>query len=73
MSQIDHPSTFMKIIKRRIRTVSTANNEKRQVLPSKTFGLVLWTVLKYLDMIMKNIMENLALSIYLIQISKNHT
>jgi hypothetical protein len=30
----DHPSTFMKMIKGRANTLSTANDERRQVLPS---------------------------------------
>jgi hypothetical protein len=34
----DHPSTFMKMLKERTRTMSAANDEKRQVLPSK----VIW-------------------------------
>jgi hypothetical protein len=34
----DHPSTFMKIVKERTRTMSAVNDERRQVLPSK----VLW-------------------------------
>jgi hypothetical protein len=34
----DHPSTFMKMVKERTRTVSAVNDERRQVLPSK----VIW-------------------------------
>jgi hypothetical protein len=34
----DHPSTFMKMIKERTRTMSAVNDERRQVLPSK----VIW-------------------------------
>jgi hypothetical protein len=34
----DHPSTFMKMVKERTRTMSTANDDKRKVLPSK----VIW-------------------------------
>jgi hypothetical protein len=34
----DHPSTFMKMVKERTRTMSTLNYERRQVLPSK----VIW-------------------------------
>jgi hypothetical protein len=34
----DHPSTFMKIVKERTRTMSAVNDERRQVLPSK----VIW-------------------------------
>jgi hypothetical protein len=30
-----HPSTSMKMVKERTRTLSTANDERRQVLPSK--------------------------------------
>jgi hypothetical protein len=29
----DHPSTFMKMVKERIRTMSAMNDERRQVLP----------------------------------------
>jgi hypothetical protein len=31
----DHPSTFMKMVKERTRTMSAVNDEMRQVLPSK--------------------------------------
>jgi hypothetical protein len=31
----DHPSTFIKMVKERTRTMSAANNERLQVLPSK--------------------------------------
>jgi hypothetical protein len=34
----DHPSIFMKMVKERTRTMSAANDERRQVLPSK----VIW-------------------------------
>jgi hypothetical protein len=34
----DHPSTFMKIVKERTRTISAVNDERRQVIPSK----VIW-------------------------------
>jgi hypothetical protein len=34
----DHPSTFMKMVKERTRTMSAVNDERRQVLPSK----VIW-------------------------------
>jgi hypothetical protein len=34
----DYPSTFMKMVKERTRTISPANDERRQVLPSK----VIW-------------------------------
>jgi hypothetical protein len=33
-----HPSTFMKMVKERTRTISSVNDERRQVLPSK----VIW-------------------------------
>jgi hypothetical protein len=36
----DHPSTFMKMVKERTRTMSAVNDERRQVLPSK----VIWDV-----------------------------
>jgi hypothetical protein len=31
----DHPSTFMKMVKERTRTMSAVNDERWQVLPSK--------------------------------------
>jgi hypothetical protein len=31
----DNPSTFMKMVKERTRTMSAVNDERRQVLPSK--------------------------------------
>jgi hypothetical protein len=34
----DHPSTFMKMVKERTRTMSSVNDEKRQVSPLK----VIW-------------------------------
>jgi hypothetical protein len=34
----DHPSTFMKMVKERTRTISAVNDKRRQVLPSK----VIW-------------------------------
>jgi hypothetical protein len=34
----DHPSTFMKMIKGRSQAISAANDERRQVLPSR----VIW-------------------------------
>jgi hypothetical protein len=34
----DHPSTFMKMVKERTRTMSAVNDERRQLLPSK----VIW-------------------------------
>jgi mRNA degradation ribonuclease J1/J2 len=34
----DHPSTFMKMVKGRTRTISAINDERRQVLSSK----VIW-------------------------------
>jgi hypothetical protein len=32
---LDHPSTFMKMVKERTRTMLAVNDERRQVLPSK--------------------------------------
>ena len=32
----DHPSTFMKMIKGRANAISTANDERRQVLTSRS-------------------------------------
>jgi hypothetical protein len=62
----DHPSTFMKIVKERTRTMSAVNDERRQVLPSK----VIWdgTIehLKYLETILKVIRDKLVL----IQVSR---
>ena len=34
----DHPSTFMKMVKGRSQAISAANDERRQVLPSR----VIW-------------------------------
>jgi hypothetical protein len=34
----DHPSTFMKMVKERTRTMSAVNDERRQVLPSKVIS-----------------------------------
>jgi hypothetical protein len=34
----DHPSTFMKMVKKRTRTMSAVNDERQQLLPSK----VIW-------------------------------
>jgi hypothetical protein len=66
----DHPSTFMKMIKERIRKMSAVNDERRQVLPSK----VIWdgTIdrFKYLETMLKVIMDKLVLAIYLIQVSR---
>jgi hypothetical protein len=57
----------MKIDKERTRAMSAVNDERRQVLPSK----VIWdgTIdrLKYLETMLKVIMDKLALVIYLIQ------
>jgi hypothetical protein len=36
--ELDHPSTFMKMVKKRTRTMSVVNDERHQVLPSK----VIW-------------------------------
>jgi hypothetical protein len=33
--KLDHPSTFMKMVKERTRAMSAVNDERRQVLPSK--------------------------------------
>jgi hypothetical protein len=66
----DHPSTFMKMVKERTRIMSAVNDERRQVLPSK----VIWdgTIdrLKYLEVMLKVIMDKLLLAIYLIQVSR---
>jgi hypothetical protein len=62
----------MKMVKERIQTVSAVNDERRQVLPSK----VIWdgTIdrLKYLETILKIIMDKLVLVIHLIQVSRKH-
>jgi hypothetical protein len=70
----DHPSTFMKMVKERTREMSAVNDERRQVLLSK----VIWdgtidrfeVFLKYLETILKVIMNKLVLVIYLIQVSR---
>jgi hypothetical protein len=36
--ELDHPNTFMKMVKERTRTMSAVNDERRQVIPSK----VIW-------------------------------
>jgi hypothetical protein len=36
--ELDHPSTYMKMVKERTRTMSAVNNERWQVLPSKVIG-----------------------------------
>jgi hypothetical protein len=64
----DHPSTFMKIVKEKIRTMSASNDESRQLLPSK----VIWdgtidrfeVFLKYLETMLKVIIDKLVLFIY---------
>jgi hypothetical protein len=66
----DHPSTFMKIVKERTRTMSAVNDERRQVLPSKSSGMELSIVLKYLATILSVFMDKLVLVIYLIQVSR---
>jgi hypothetical protein len=35
----EHPSSFMNMIKGRSHPISAANDERRQVLPSKSFGM----------------------------------
>jgi hypothetical protein len=68
----DHPSTFMKMVKERTRTMSDVNDERRHVLPSK----VIWdgTIdrLKYLETMLKVIMDKLVLVICLIQVSRRY-
>jgi hypothetical protein len=72
----DHPSTFMKMVKERTRTMSSVNDERRQLLPSK----VIWdgtidrfeVFLKYLETMLKVIMDKLVLVIYLIQVFRKH-
>jgi hypothetical protein len=63
----------MNMVKERTRTISAVNDESLQVLPSK----VIWdetpkTFLKYLETILKIIMDKLVLAIYLIQVSRKH-
>jgi hypothetical protein len=70
----DHPSIFKKMVKERTRTMSAANDERCQVLPSKVIwdGTIDILVLKYLETILKVIMDKLVLVICLIQISRKH-
>jgi mRNA degradation ribonuclease J1/J2 len=67
----DHPSTFMKMVKGRTRTISAINDERRQVLSSK----VIWdgTIdrLKYLETMLKVIMDKLVFAIF-IKVSREH-
>jgi hypothetical protein len=66
----DHPSTFMKMVKERTRTMSAVNDVRRQVLPSK----VIWD--GYIDCfevfrtMLKVIIDKFVLVIYLIHISR---
>jgi hypothetical protein len=71
----DHPSTFMKMVKERTQTMSAVNDEKLQVLTSK----VIWdgtidhfeVFLKYLETMLKVIMDKLVLAICLIQVFRS--
>jgi hypothetical protein len=38
----DQPSTLIKIVKERTRTISAVNDERRQVLPSKVIWELRW-------------------------------
>jgi hypothetical protein len=60
----------MKMVKKRTRTMSAVNDERRQVLPSN----VIWhgTIDRFevLETMLKVIMDKLVLAIYLIQVSR---
>jgi hypothetical protein len=49
----DHPSSFMKMVKERTRTISAANDERRQLLPSK----VIWDGTIYRFEVLRNNVE----------------
>jgi hypothetical protein len=63
----DHPSTFMKMVKERTRTMSAVNDERRQVLPSK---VILDGTIDRFEVF--RIMNKLVLVICLIQVSRRH-
>jgi hypothetical protein len=52
--------------------LSTANSERLQVLPQKSFGMQTLTVLKYLGAMLKIIIDKLVQVTCLIQTSKKH-
>jgi hypothetical protein len=58
-----HPSTFMKMVKERTQTMSAVNDEMRQVLPSKVIWDGTMNRLKYLETMLKVIMDKLVLVI----------
>jgi hypothetical protein len=66
--ELDHPSTLMKMVKERTRAMSVVNDERRQVLPSKSSEMEPLTILKYLETMLKVIMDKLILAIYFIQV-----
>jgi hypothetical protein len=70
----DHSSTFVKMVIERARTMLAVNDEKRQVYLQKSFGMEPSTVLKYLETMLKVIMEDtkLVLVICLNQVSRKH-
>jgi hypothetical protein len=68
--ELDHPSTFMKMVKERTRTMSAVNDERLQVIPTKSSGMEPLTVLKYLETKLKFNMDKWVLAIYLIHVSR---
>jgi hypothetical protein len=60
----------MKMVKERTQTMSTVNDERLQVLPSEFIWDGTIEHLKYLETMLKAIMNKLVLAIYLIQISR---
>jgi hypothetical protein len=59
----DHPSTFMKMVKERTRTISAVNHERRQVLPSKVIWYGTIDHFEVLETMLKVIMDKLVLVI----------
>jgi hypothetical protein len=55
------------MIKESTQTMSSVNDEWHQFIPSKASGMEQWAVLKYLETMLKVIMEKLVLTIHLIK------
>jgi hypothetical protein len=67
----DHPSSIMKVIKEKTRTISTANSERHQVLHSK---VICDGTIDRFEVFRKNVEDHnrkFVLIIYLIQVSKD--
>jgi hypothetical protein len=68
----EHPSTFIKMVKERIQTMSTVMMKDAKYYYQKSSGMELLTVLKYLETMLKVIMDKLVQVICLIQVSMKH-